>query len=928
MASKKIDPIDEEDETDDVTARQMAEANIKDSLIKYAKELYEFMTYENIKETTRWFLDSAAIEFSFSFDDLMMLMTLFVLFGNEIRVLAVDQKYDQGFIDVTTICFAFFVAELVLVTWSKTYRYHFLPWECEGYFLSFFWWLDLAAVVSMFPEVPAISQALMIDFVNSNSENETTLKTARVVRMVRLVRLVKIYKIQAERRRATRLEAELLDLVRQGAVSYDDIATQRALYQQRQSKVGGLLSDSITRRVITIVLVMLFVVPFLQFAIIDEERVASVKSLAYFANSPIDATRYVAMDAFRKHAPELIEVKVFVGDPDDEVFATAAFNFNTSSTNLTAIGATTDYTYAWYSEDKKKSRRSGDLPHRPSELKYLSETYDDYTVKAVFDLYPEEETKATNQIMLIIFVSIMLVAGSVVFTNDAQRLVLDPIERMMNMVEAVSKDPLQPLQFQHGSGQGEYETMLLESTIEKITGLLRVGFGEAGAGIIKANLDIADNSSVINPLIPGVRIYAIFGFCDIHHFDDVNQYMGQDVLTFVNTIAEIVHSSVHDWGGQSNKNLGNAFLMIWRIGDEKTILKLTSGEAEQGLRLKDLINPNKKPLKKVTRVVDLRRVPGIDRLADKALIGYLKIIAELNRSKPILAFRDDPRLTQGGKEEFKVRMGFGLHAGWAIEGAVGSVQKVDATYLSPHVNMSARLETSSKQFGCPLLFSQALYDLMSPEVQDVCRRLDVVTVKGSEQPIGVFTYDARQDQRFRPKPILKNKSMSFGPNAGPNANANPKGKDNKKPYGGQVAPHNSGGKGQRLSVTSAASKPSAHANEHHDFSYYQSQSDADLQFMSPENDTSDVMELDVDLVMLRRHISAEFIETHKRAVDAYLAGEWGTAKVDFEFCDNWMRTNVEGFDGDGPSRVILNYMANRDNTAPKDWKGYRPLTSK
>jgi class 3 adenylate cyclase len=38
-------------------------------------------------------------------------------------------------------------------------------------------------------------------------------------------------------------------------------------------------------------------------------------------------------------------------------------------------------------------------------------------------------------------------------------------------------------------------------------------------------------------------------------------------------------------------------------------------------------------------------------------------------------------------------MGFGLHAGWAIEGAVGSTYKVDATYLSPHVNMAARLGT-------------------------------------------------------------------------------------------------------------------------------------------------------------------------------------------------------------------------------------------
>jgi hypothetical protein len=91
-----------------------------------------------------------------------------------------------------------------------------------------------------------------------------------------------------------------------------------------------------------------------------------------------------------------------------------------------------------------------------------------------------------------------------------------------------------------------------------------------------------------------------------------------------------------------------------------------------------------------------------------------------------LSYRRDSRLTSDNKKEFKVRMGFGLHAGdscsciilvkgvrhsrhslhvhhlnnkrlgWAIEGAVGSIHKVDATYLSPHVNMAARLETSSR----------------------------------------------------------------------------------------------------------------------------------------------------------------------------------------------------------------------------------------
>lgn len=66
---------------------------------------------------------------------------------------------------------------------------------------------------------------------------------------------------------------------------------------------------------------------------------------------------------------------------------------------------------------------------------------------------------------------------------------------------------------------GDYETKLLEKTIRKITALLRVGFGEAGANIISHNLSSYEKA-VIDPLIPGVRVYAIFGFCDIHRFDE------------------------------------------------------------------------------------------------------------------------------------------------------------------------------------------------------------------------------------------------------------------------------------------------------------------------------------------------------------------------------------------------------------------------
>ncbi len=101
---------------------------------------------------------------------------------------------------------------------------------------------------------------------------------------------------------------------------------------------------------------------------------------------------------------------------------------------------------------------------------------------------------------------------------------------------------------------------------------------------------------------------------------------------------------------------------------------------------------------------------GLDIVADKALIGFLKVLVEINRDSQVLGYREDTRLA-GVLAPFKLRMGFGLHAGWAIEGAVGSLQKVDATYLSPHVNMAARMEAASRQFGVAILMKERFHEV-------------------------------------------------------------------------------------------------------------------------------------------------------------------------------------------------------------------------
>jgi hypothetical protein len=97
---------------------------------------------------------------------------------------------------------------------------------------------------------------------------------------------------------------------------------------------------------------------------------------------------------------------------------------------------------------------------------------------------------------------------------------------------------------------------------------------------------------------------------------------------------------------------------------------------------------------------------------------------------------------------YKCRIGCGLHFGWAIEGAIGSSKKIDASYISPHVNMSETLEASTKEYGVPLLMSEPFYNLLSTEAVAGCRKVDVLNSGKGGHAAGLYTYDVDLSVRF------------------------------------------------------------------------------------------------------------------------------------------------------------------------------------
>lgn len=89
-----------------------------------------------------------------------------------------------------------------------------------------------------------------------------------------------------------------------------------------------------------------------------------------------------------------------------------------------------------------------------------------------------------------IYVCIALTLGAIMFTQDANHLAIEPIERMIKKVNQIAKNPLSSKELEiHKEGKGqEYETIIIENAIVKIGTLLALGFGDAGSEIIASNM--------------------------------------------------------------------------------------------------------------------------------------------------------------------------------------------------------------------------------------------------------------------------------------------------------------------------------------------------------------------------------------------------------------------------------------------------------
>lgn len=463
------------------------------------------------------------------------------------------------------------------------------------------------------------------------------------------------------------------------------------------------------------------------------------------------------------------------------------------------------------------------------------------------------------------FVCFALLTASLMFTNDANRLVLYPVENMISKVETIRKNPLLAMKVaddefkreeykraqekltdgrhsrlrmlcemvtcsKSGGNAELMETVILEKTIIKLGSLLALGFGEAGANIIEHNMSGVDTACV-DAMVEGTRVECIIGIIRIRDFGTATEVLQAKVLTFVNQIAEIVHGVVDEFHGAANKNTGDTFLMVWRI---PTI----SEERNKS-----------------------------SKIADMSMLAFTRILAAVHRSPVLAQYRGHPGLQQRLGRNCRVNITSALHYGWAIEGAVGSEFKIDASYLSPNVSIAESLEKATKIYGVSLLIAESVIAMCSPAMASKCRLIDRVIIRGSVAPMELFAIDL--DYMF----------LSVEPALGPQKWTSR----------------------ERFKVR---------------------------QFLESEKESKwgDEVEIinffneNTDIASMRFRYTLEFIHVFKMGFQNYTEGEW-------EVAERMLRRTREmlGVE-DGPSAALLRFMEKDYNFhAPEGWHGVREL---
>ncbi|MGB3571978.1 MAG: GAF domain-containing protein [Phormidesmis sp.] len=112
--------------------------------------------------------------------------------------------------------------------------------------------------------------------------------------------------------------------------------------------------------------------------------------------------------------------------------------------------------------------------------------------------------------------------------------------------------------------------------------------------------------------------------------------------------------------------------------------------------------------------------------------AWSAVRSALDMRRRLVVFNAE-RVDQGLPE---LRIGIGLSSGEVVSGNIGSQRKMEYTVIGDGVNLSSRLESITKQYGCDIVLSEHTYQLCRDKIW--VRELDLIRVKGKLEPVKIY----------------------------------------------------------------------------------------------------------------------------------------------------------------------------------------------
>lgn len=946
------------------------EFGIEDDLFSEDEELNKTKTekftfnlfYSAFRQMGKTFLDSIF------FIIVMLIITIYVLFISDIQSGFIPIQLDELLNKIDLIILSLYLFEFVLGILCL-----------DNYNFSFYFWLDLISTFSLIIEIDGVMDSILHILLNEDDITNGTGNTAarfskatktwkvtrivRVVRVVRLIRIVKLYKtamnakrqleekkrkiiieeakkqeeIQKEKEREVRFsykskkindnfilnrkrkalrdkgkkfnkvnnmknnflqareerqveimkmkennlieefenekgELELIEKLNDNEekeekeekyqkINEDKEEKEESLSDllkdgaSKESNITKIVSQSITKKVIILILGMIVVLPLL------DEGLYISNDDNYFHISI--ANYYEGFMSIRNNSLQFNNIS------DESIYNKNIILLKTKLLSLVENFPIINITYNEYNDYSSEgfiffqNSSFENVTFRQSEIRNIFSS--NLTVSLIYSKKAEIQLSSILEIIKTVLIGMLIVYAAVVLENDTKKLVLGPMETIIEIIDLVTTDPIKaknPENFNFGlknlvnaieeNERGDekeaknikiknqhmekYEVVKVKESIIKISNLLVLGLGDLGCDIIKTNLK---QNKMIDFFTKSKKIKGIYGISVIPNCNVLNTLLKERSILYINKIYNIVHSAIDRFGGSINSNYDNHTFFNWTF---RTLREYKQSK----LYSKD-----------------------IRQMGDLALCSIFEAILSIKKSKSLLEFKNDPLIIGQYGKNYHPQIGFILHCGVAYEGIIGSNSKIEASYLSWNIIVLRRMRELLVQYGVEILITDSFVSQLSDEMKEICRMIDIIQYKDQRTYIKVYTIDL-------------NSHLSFNQHGHEEEN-----KINhivkKERYRKFLTGYETG-KTQKIS-TFAFSKQG-----------YKE--------------------------LLSTTKPVDFFRVFDKGINDYLAGDWKSAKLNFDQCFIYDNT-------DNPSKFLYNYMKKFKFKAPRKnencWIGKREI---